>query len=258
MALPILSNSLELYFSEVERFPVLSRDEEHELALRYHEDKDLSAAHSLVCSNLKFVVKIALEFRSYGIGLRDLIQEGNIGLMTAVKKFNPHKGTRLITYASWWIKSFIQEYILKVKGAVKRSARALKKQLFYRDHNSDVPATDLSLDAPLGDGVATRADMLPDASATQAEAAEEAESQAIVKKDVSDAVASLSYRERLIIENRVMSETPESLRALGLRLGLTRERVRQIEGGALKKLKQALSGGASAMLCLPEGEAASS
>src|SRR3990172_6515071 len=120
MSLPILSDSIGIYIADINRYPLLSKDEEYRLAVLWKRHGDLDAAHNLVTANLRFVVKLALEYRNYGVGLKDLIQEGNIGLMTAVKKFDPGKGTRLITYAAWWIKSHMQEYILKAKGVVKR------------------------------------------------------------------------------------------------------------------------------------------
>ena len=148
----------------------------------------MDTAQRLVTSHLRFVVKTALEYRNYGIAIKDLIQEGNLGLMNAVKKFNPHKGYRLITYAVWWIKSFIQEYILKTKGIVKRSNKALKKKLFYKTALTDGQATkdaaadassaavgilttnDLSLDAPISEGEdRTHLDMMIDPTQDQAE-----------------------------------------------------------------------------------------
>ncbi|MEK7313096.1 MAG: sigma-70 family RNA polymerase sigma factor, partial [Deltaproteobacteria bacterium] len=110
MNLPALNDSIGIYIADINRYPILSKDEEHRLAVLWRRHGDLDAAHSLVTANLRFVVKIACEYRNYGLGLKDLIQEGNIGLMTAVKKFDPDKGVRLITYAAWWIKSHIQEY----------------------------------------------------------------------------------------------------------------------------------------------------
>ena len=177
MGLPVLKDSLDSYLVEVSRFPMLSRDEERELSIHYLETKDVDTAQKLVTSHLRFVVKTALEYRNYGIALKDLIQEGNLGLMNAVKKFNPHKGYRLITYAVWWIKSFIQEYILKTKGIVKRSNKALKKKLFYKkaltdgeaakDASNDAAAilttNDLSLDTPISEGEdRTHLDMMID------------------------------------------------------------------------------------------------
>ena len=261
MSLPVLAgsaNSIDAYMAEVKRFPLLSRKDEYALALRYRDTGELDAAHELVTSNLRFVVKIAHEFSSYGVGLRDLIQEGNLGLMTAVKKYDPRKGTRLITYAVWWIKHFIQELIMKSRGFVNRGMKALKKSLFYKstpatdDAPTDdaPPPIDLSLDRPISGtpitgtddpGTTTHMDVLVDAEADQEGAVAMAQERAILKKSVSSALALLNERERSIVEKRTMAEEPESLQALGDEMGLTRERVRQIEASALKKLKKSLA-----------------
>jgi len=117
--LPVVKNSLESYLLQINRFPLLTREEEFQLAVRYRKDNDIEAAHKLITSNLKFVVKVAFEYKSYGAKLLDLIQEGNIGLMMAVKKFNPYKGYRFISYAIWWIRAYIQNFIIKTWSLVK-------------------------------------------------------------------------------------------------------------------------------------------
>lgn len=259
MSLPVLSDSLQSYLVEINRYPVLSHEEEYEVAVRYYRGRSIDDAHKLVVANLRYVVKIALEFRNYGMRLVDLIQEGNIGLMTAVKKFNPFKGFRLITYATWWIKSFIQEYILKNKGIVRRGGKELKKKLFYRNSGKvglnatdeilalpietagPIDSSDLSLNASISDDAATHLDMLRDDGPGPVETVAEKQSTALVKKEVSGALALLNDRERIVVETRLMSDEPESLQSIGDRLGLTRERVRQIEGAAIKKLKKSLS-----------------
>ena len=250
MSLPVLSDSIQAYIVEVNRFPLLSKDEEQELALRFYDKKDLEAAHKLVTSNLRFVIKTAYEYRQYGVSLKDLIQEGNIGLLTAVKKFNPHKDCRLITYAVWWIKSRMQEHILKTTGIVKRGTRALKKKLFYKTaeltagrDNPEVTTRDFSLDAPLDDLEGTTyMDALASDGADQCELIGDSQEHAIVKKGVTDALAILNKRELAVIQKRTMADEPMSLQALGIELGITRERVRQIESNAKKKLKAILSG----------------
>jgi len=272
MSLPILSDSIHAYIVEVNRFPLLSSSEEHKLALRYYEKKDLEAAHKLVTSNLRFVVKTAYEYRQYGVSIKDLIQEGNIGLMTAVKKFDPHKGNRLITYAVWWIRSRMQEHILKTTGIVKRGTRALKKKLFYKSieagtgtHGTDetgiqggdcdpaeVTTWDFSLDAPLDDQNATTyMDGLVDEGADQAELASNNQEEALVKSSVTNALAVLNKRELAVIRKRTMAEEPVSLHLLGIELGVSRERVRQIEGAAMKKLKAALGSSPAIAGALP-------
>lgn len=267
MSLPVVSDSLQNYLAEVSRYPVLSAEDEREVAERYYRLRSVEDAHTLVTSNLRYVVKIALEYRHYGCRLADLIQEGNIGLMVAVKKFDPYKGFRLITYATWWIRAHIQDFILKTRGLVRHGTRALKKKLFYKNDASadnvadalvegggattalavreeapvpDPALYDLSLDAAIGDDKTTFLDMLPDLGPGQEEVVSEGEETALVKKEISDAMALLNEKERLVIEDRVMSDEPISLQGLGDRLGVTRERVRQIEIQALKKLHKAL------------------
>ena len=262
MSLPVLTDSIQSYMAEVNRYPVLTPDEEFRIAERYYKHKSLDDAHTLVVSNLRYVVKLAFEFRNYGCRLADLIQEGNIGLMVAVKKFNPYKGFRLITYATWWIKSFMQDFILKTRGIVKRGTKSLKRKLFYKKEAPLSPledietapleksygyedaelSHDLSLNTSISDGTATHLDMLPDAAPGPLETAAVKQEGAIVKREVTNALALLNDKERLVIENRLMAEEPASLQSIGERLGLTRERVRQIESSALKKLQKTLSG----------------
>lgn len=254
MSLPAISdNTLQSYLVEIDRHPLLSQEEEFTIAERYYKERSMDDAHALVVSNLRYVVRIALEFRRYGCRLADLIQEGNIGLMVAIKKFDPYKGFRLITYATWWIRSFIQDFILKTRGLVKRNARAMKKKLFYRSSAADRAISggsaeevefphDLSLNTELGDDGVTHMDMLPCAEADPVEAVSGAQERTLVKREVSGALALLNDSERMVMEKRVMSDEPESLQKIGDRLGLTRERVRQIEAKALKKLHNALAG----------------
>jgi RNA polymerase sigma-32 factor len=239
--------------AEVQRHPVLSASEEFEVAERYYKYRKVEDAHKLVTSNLRYVVKIAIEFQSYGCRLADLIQEGNIGLMVAVKKFNPYKRFKLITYARWWIKSFIQDFIVKTRGLVKQSAKSLKKSLFYKSGGGEeTPQADLSLDNVVADESTTHLDLLSDGGPTQEESFAAMEEASNVKTSITDALAVLSERERVVIKGRLMDEEPESLQALGDRLDLTRERVRQIQGAALKKLKEALSLSGSLIDALPE------
>lgn len=254
MSLPILTtDSLNIYLAEVSRYPLMTHEEESRIAERYYKTRCVEDAHRLVTSNLRFVVKIAIEYRNYGVKLSDLIQEGNVGLMVAVKKFNPFKGFRLITYASWWIRSFIQEFILKATGMVRHGSKALKRKLFYKKdrEESNAPGqtssgeehlADISLDVVLSDGKSTRMDMLPDDESDPYQAVQVRQEQAIVKKQVGSALAKLNDKERVVIEGRLLADEPESLAALGIRLGLTRERVRQIEAAAIKKLKNTLKG----------------
>lgn len=262
----VLSNSIQSYLVQINRFPLLSAEEEFALAVRFKKHNDLDAAHKLITSNLRFVVKVAFEYRYYGLKLADLIQEGNIGLMKAVKKFNPEKGYRLITYAVWWIKSHIQAFILKNWNIVNRGTDSLKKRLFYQldksseslanldktgsdvlRHNTiepiDAEYRDLSLDNRVNPGVGseeeiTYLDILPDTSQNHEDALADIQEQGIVKAEVSNALNVLNSKERYVIENRIMADPPLTLQEVGERLGISRERVRQIEEQALKKLKQ--------------------
>lgn len=267
----VLSNSLQLYLVQINGFPLLSKDEEFALAVRFREQNDIDAAHKLITSNLRFVVKIAMEYRSYGLRLPDLIQEGNVGLMKAVKKFDPFKGYRLITYAVWWIRSHIQAFILKNWRLVSKGAVALKKKLFYQPEKSnersqdskhsgresemeignlpsedlspyvlskDAECRELSLDNEIGEDDATYLDMLPDTSYNPEDAALVEQEDSIAKDTISNALSALKEKERYVIENRFIAEPSLTLQEIGDELGITKERVRQIESEAIKKLKQ--------------------
>uniref|UniRef100_UPI003D819889 RNA polymerase factor sigma-32 n=1 Tax=Trichloromonas sp. TaxID=3069249 RepID=UPI003D819889 len=131
-SLPLVIDGFDHYMAQVKQFDLLSREEEYELAKRYRRDGDLEAAHRLTCANLRFVVKVAMEYRNYGMKLLDLIQEGNIGLMMAVKKFDPERGIRLISYAVWWIRAYIQNYIVKTWSLVKIGTTQAQKKLFFK------------------------------------------------------------------------------------------------------------------------------
>ncbi len=252
----VLSDNLNSYIAGINKYPLLTTEEEFGLAERYFKHKEIDAAHRLVTANLRFVVKIAYEYRNYGCRLADLIQEGNIGLMMAVKKFNPHKGFRLITYAAWWIRAYMQDFILKTKGLVRHATKELKRRLFYRKDpltESSVPdaefLADISLDSTIADDRTTRLDMLRAPAPELADAVSSVEEEAIVRSEVNGALAVLNNRERLVVEKRLMADEPLSLQAVGDMLGITRERVRQIESSAIKKLKNAL-GGKNALLAL--------
>ena len=132
MSVPANINSLDIYISEINRFPILTAEEEFKLAVRFKKYDDMEAAERLVTSNLRFVVKIAHEYRNYGVKLIDLIQEGNVGLMHAVKKFNPYKGYRLISYAVWWIRAYMQNFIIKTWSLVKIGTTQAQRKLFFK------------------------------------------------------------------------------------------------------------------------------
>ena len=272
--LPIVSDNLSNYLAQIKEYPLLSPEEEFSLASRYQETEDVEIAHKLITSNLRFVVKVALEYRGYGIKLLDMIQEGNIGLMVALKKFDPHKGYRFISYAIWWIRAYIQNFIIRSWSLVKMGTTQLQKKLFYKmgrikgiaqeEHreekieelaqelsvrSSDIEemqkrfaGRDLSLDAKLDfDQGISFLDILPDLSPDQEELLGESEEDDVLKGEVQQALGNLSERERFIISQRIMADDPMTLQQLGDTFQISRERVRQIEGEALRKLKDRLA-----------------
>jgi len=275
--LPVVKNSLEAYLSQINQFQLLTQEEEFKLAVRYRKHNDIEAAHKLITANLRFVVKVAFEYKSYGVKLQDLVQEGNIGLMMAVKKFNPYKGYRFISYAIWWIRAYIQNFIVKTWSLVKIGTTQAQKKLFYKIGKvrkaleSDGPrekkyerlakdldvakediiemeqrmaARDLSLDAPFDEGQElTHLDLLREDSPNQEEAIAQEEEKKIRQLEVQNAMKRLNEKEVYVIRNRVMADEPLTLQQIGTHLKLSRERVRQIESEALKKLKKEFTAG---------------
>jgi RNA polymerase sigma-32 factor len=273
--LPVVKNSLESYLVQINQFPLLTQEEEFQLAVRYRKHNDIDAAHKLITSNLKFVVKVAFEYKAYGIKLLDLIQEGNIGLMMAVKKFDPYKGFRFISYAVWWIRAYIQNYIIKSWSLVKIGTTQAQKKLFFKigkvrkalessegngkkyellAHDLDVTKEDImeieqrmssrdfSLDAPFDEGhELTPLDLLREDSPDQEETLVQTQEKEIREREVLNAMKHLNEKEVYVIKNRIMADTPLTLQEIGSHLKLSRERVRQIEGEALKKLKKEIS-----------------
>lgn len=273
--LPVVSNALDLYMAQINQLPILSSEEEFELALKYREKGDIEAAHKLITSNLRFVVKIALEYKNYGLKLLDLIQEGNIGLMMAVKKFDPRRGYRFISYAVWWIRAYIQNFIIKSWSLVKIGTTQAQKKLFYKlgkvrrlleapqgDHPQSyediakdlgvkeeeihemeqrMGRRDLSLDLPFDeDQGLTPLALLSDDSPDQEDMLIRSQDSQIQRDEISKALARLSERERYIITHRIMGDNPLTLREIGDTLHLSRERIRQIEKEALTKLRREL------------------
>jgi len=272
-ALPVISDSMNLYLAEIRRFPVLTAEEEYRLAVKFYEEKDLEAAHTLITSNLRFVVKIANEYRAYGMKMIDLIQEGNVGLMMAVRKFNPYKGFRLISYAVWWIRAYIQNYIISAWSLLKIGTTQAQRKLFFKLNQAknairnmigedDVPSASLSLDVKesefvemeqrlrgdysldseiaSGDGY-TMLEGLADDRMNQEEVLAEHQEAAILEKEISRAMTRLNEKERYVIEHRVSAEEPMTLQEIADHFSISRERVRQIEEGALKKMKTILT-----------------
>ena len=270
--LPVVKNSLDTYLTQINKFPLLTQEEEFKLATRYRKDNDIEAAQTLITSNLRFVVKVAFEYKSYGVKLLDLIQEGNIGLMMAVKKFDPYKGYRFISYAIWWIRAYIQNFIIKTWSLVKIGTTQAQKKLFYKigkvrkalesDQDNEkkydvlandldvakeeimemeqrMSARDLSLDAPFDeDHELTPLDLLQEGSVNQEDALIAEQEKKILQAEVLDAMRRLNEKETFVIKNRIMAESPLTLQEIGDHLKLSRERVRQIESEALKKLKR--------------------
>lgn len=233
--LPVPQGSLAAYLVEINRFPLLGAEQEQALACRYRKTGDIQAAHQLVTSNLRFVVKIAHEYSGYGVRLADLVQEGNIGLMQAVKKFDPKRGIRFLSYAVWWIRATIRNFIMKSWSLVKIGTTQAQRKLFY-NHPRDA-----SLDQPLSDdNPTTRLDRIA-ASDNQEEAVAQAEERSLMKSSVQKALTRLNERERFIVKSRLMSDEPLTLQDIGERYKISRERARQIEAVAKKKIRLALA-----------------
>jgi len=268
---PEKTSALALYIHRINRFPLLTKQEEYELAVRWREHNDIDAAHKLVVSNLRFVVKIAYEYSDYGLKIMDLIQEGNIGLMQAVKKFDPQKGFRLISYAVWWIRAYIQNFIIKSWSLVKIGTTQAQKKLFYkmgqvkrklgidaateedisaiaetlhvkdrevRDMNGRLSGRDLSLNTAVRDGQETTyIDFLSEAPPQETTLIDEQEA-AHLKTDIKKALTLLNEKETYIIRHRIMATRPKTLAEIADTFSISRERVRQIEEGALNKLRK--------------------
>jgi RNA polymerase sigma-32 factor len=267
--------NLDRYIAEVKSYALLGRDEEAALARRFRDEGDVAAAHELVVSNLRFVVKVAHQYKGYGFKLLDLIQEGNIGLMMAVKKFDPERGYRLISYAVWWIRAQIHSYLMKSWSMVKLGTTLSRRKLFFklrstrskleqearggkisaadlaeslgvseRDVNEmdmRMASRDFSLDAHVGEDTSTsHLDMLESQSANQEELIGEAQERALLHETTHQALENLDEREREIIQRRYLAEEPVTLQQIGDDFGVSRERVRQLESRALKKLRGAV------------------
>ena len=279
-ALPAISaeGGLNRYLEEIRRFPMLEPQEEFMLAKRWREHGDTEAAHKLVTSHLRLVAKIAMGYRGYGLPIGEVISEGNVGLMQAVKRFEPDKGFRLATYAMWWIKAAIQEYILRSWSLVKMGTTANQKKLFFnlRKAKSQIAALDdgdlrpdqvkqiatklgvneqevidmnrrlggdASLNSPLradGEGDGEWQDWLVDESDTQESRLVEQEETQNRRDALKDALSVLNERERRIFEARRLTEDPVTLEELSEEFGVSRERVRQIEVRAFEKVQKAV------------------
>jgi len=280
MHLPVLSSegNLSIYLQEIKKFPILTAEEEYMLAKRYKEHGDTEAAHKLVTSHLRLVAKIAMGYRGYGLPVTDLISEGNVGIMQAVKKFEPEKGFRLATYAMWWIRAQIQEYVLHSWSLVKIGTTAAQKKLFFNlrklknqlssiesgdlspenareiasrlnvkeaevlDMNNRLFSGDQSLNVRVGEeGETEWQDMLVDSNDTQDKLLEKSNEFSFRKKIFEKALNILNEREREILSLRKLRDKPIKLEELSKKFKISRERVRQIEEKAFEKVQKQVS-----------------
>ena len=280
MRLPVLSSegNLSIYLQEIKKFPILTAEEEYMLAKRYKEHGDTEAAHKLVTSHLRLVAKIAMGYRGYGLPVTDLISEGNVGIMQAVKKFDPERGFRLATYAMWWIRAQIQEYVLHSWSLVKIGTTAAQKKLFFNlrklknqlssidtgnlspenareiasrlnvkeaevlDMDNRLFSGDQSLNVQVGEeGDTEWQDMLVDSNDTQDKILANSNELTFRKKIFEQALEVLNDREKEIITLRKLKEKPIKLEELSKKFNISRERVRQIEEKAFEKLQKQVS-----------------
>jgi len=264
---------LQTYLREVQKYPLLSKEEEHDLAVQYRETQDREILQKLVTANLRFVVKIAFEYVHYRVKLLDLIQEGNMGLVKAVQEFDPYKDVRLTTYAVWWIRSYIQEAILKNYSLVKMGTTQAQKRLFYRlrkeqkkleqegispsqgvkllaqrldvkekeieEMNQRLSQNDVSLNAPVNhDDKSERIHHLASHQAPADETLGDAEQETLFKKILKQFGETLEGREKVVFYDRLVSENPLTLQEIGEKYKFTKERARQIEEQVKEKLKK--------------------
>ncbi len=271
-ALPTVKNDIDKYVAKIEKFPLLTAKEEEELIHKYKNENNIEAAQRLVLCNLRFVLKVANEYRKFGFPLKDLIQEGNLGLMKAVKLFEPEKGCKkFISYAVWWIRAQIHEYIMRSWSMVKIGTTQLQKKLFYKFSNIEkdleengtytkqlakefnvseekiielknrMEQSDVSLDTKIKDSEGSSFITLVESRyQSPEEEAIDKEKEEIFKKELQKAVNNLNEREKYIISERYLSPNPKTLQELGEELNVTRERIRQIEKRALEKMKKDL------------------
>ena len=276
---------MQRYMDEIRKFPMLEPQEEYMLGKRYAEHDDTQAAHKLVTSHLRLVAKIAMGYRGYGLPIGEVISEGNVGLMQAVKKFDPEKGFRLATYAMWWIKASIQEYVLRSWSLVKMGTTANQKRLFFNlrklkgkmkaledgelkaDHVEKIASTlgvseeevrsmnqrlsgDASLNAPIraAEGESGQwQDWLVDESETQEETLAKQDELEVRREMLQDSMEVLNEREQRIFTARRLSEDPLTLEQLSGEFDISRERVRQIEVRAFEKVQKAMVNAAKAL-----------
>jgi RNA polymerase sigma-32 factor len=275
--LPVPTTSLEHYLAEISNYAILGRKEEYNLAMKYKKDGDLEAARKLITHNLRFVIKISNEYKDYGMNIMDLIQEGNIGLMKAVQRFDPTRGYRLISYAVWWIRAYIQNYIIRTHSLIKLGTTEAQRKLFYKlrstklkmgitdekptykefkaiakklkvpvesviEMDQRIIGKELSLNALVSrtGEKATYMEFIEDQAASQEDLISTIQEQEKVKRHLKIAVKSLNEREQYIVKNRLLKHKPLTLDALSKELKISKERVRQIEKSALRKMRNFL------------------
>ncbi len=279
---------LSLYLAQIKKFPMLDAEEEYMLAKNWRENGNLKSAHKLVTSHLRLVAKIAMGYRGYGLPVNELISEGNIGLMQAVKKFDPNKGFRLATYAMWWIKASIQEYVLRSWSLVKMGTTTAQKKLFFNlkklknqiapgqegdlkdeqvneiskrldvnskevvNMNRRMMGQEKSLNAPIKAGETDEwQDWLVDTSLDQELIISQKQEYDDKKELLKDALTILNEREREIINSRRLSENPKTLEELSKKFKISRERIRQIETKAFEKLQKSMINASKSKNLLP-------
>ena len=273
--LPVPANSLEKYLTEISNYEILSREEEYDYAKQYRESGDIDAARKLITANLRFVVKIATEYKNYGLNLMDIIQEGNLGLMQAVTKFDPTKRYRLISYGVWWIRAYIQNFIMKNWSLVKIGTTQSQRKLFYKirsakslynsgDISQDeyyqrlsedlkilikeikemdirMGGKDFSLDEEIKAGERqTKIEFLESGNQNQEDIVLKQEEAEALNSALAEALEILNDREKYIIEKRILTEDQLTLEDIGNKFKISRERVRQIEKTAIGKIKKIL------------------
>jgi RNA polymerase sigma-32 factor len=267
-------DALTQYMTQLRSYPPISREEEHELAVRWVEEGDPDAARRLVLANLRLVVKIAMEYRRAWTNVLDLIQDGNIGLLEAVQRYDPYRGVKLSSYAVYWIRAFILKHIIDNFRMVRLGKTRAERKLFYRlnkekrelelqgfeveprllaerlevseeeviDMEQRLAESDLSLNAPArkDDGGAEFGDFVPVGGPSAEENVANSELLSVFREKVQEFAASLSERDRQIVEERILAEHPKTLRELGEEFDVSRERIRQIEAGLVSRLRDFL------------------
>jgi len=266
-------DSLQHYLAEIRKYRFLTKEEEFKLAVKYREEEDLDAVSKLVMANLKIVVVIAMEYKNLGMNLMDLIQEGNLGLMQAVKKFDPYRDIRLVTYATWWIRAYILRYIINNWRLVKIGTTQAQRKLFFNlmkekarleslgyeagpkliayglgvkekevvEMDIRLGNRELSLDEPLReDSNSPLLSIIPSNEAPVDEQLADEEVSTLLREKIAEFSKTMNERDLDILQNRILSESPKSLNAMGEAYGISKERVRQLEENIIKRLRKYL------------------